>query len=85
MGQNNKLEWFEQLTKKLLLVVGVLGVVVIYFGFFYLLFTRPDEAILPWYILLSPWICIYFGLSQEKQLNTLLWLQQKLLFWRKPK
>ncbi|ABO23541.1 MULTISPECIES: hypothetical protein [Shewanella] len=83
MSKKRKMIWFEQATKTLMLIVGVIGVVVIYAGFFFLLITQSTASFLPWYILISPWLCIYFGLSGEKQRLTLLWLRRKLFFWRK--
>jgi hypothetical protein len=76
------MSWIEKATKGLLLLVGVIGVLVIYFGFFYLLFKPQSATTLPWYILLSPWLCIYFGLSADKQQKSLDWLMQKLMFKR---
>ncbi|GIU26898.1 hypothetical protein [Shewanella colwelliana] len=75
--------WIERLTKRLMLLIGIVGVLVIYVGFFYLLFQQQGSATLPWYILISPWLCIYFGLNPQQQVNTRLWLKQKLPFKRK--
>ncbi|QYK02921.1 hypothetical protein [Shewanella psychrotolerans] len=74
--------WIERMTKRLMLFVGIVGVLVIYFGFFYLLFKPQASGTLPWYILLSPWLCIYFGLSVDKQRKSIDWLMQKLMFKR---
>ncbi|GIU24731.1 hypothetical protein L2719_06975 [Shewanella schlegeliana] len=67
----------ERATKLMMLVVGCVGLLVIYFGFFYLLFTGRSTAATPWYILLSPWVCIFFGLSQKKQLAVIRWFVSK--------
>lgn len=73
--------WIEKVAKQLMLLVGIVGVLVIYSGFFYLLF-QPQGPQLPWYILISPWLCIYFGLNTQQQRNTQRWLMQKLPFKR---
>ncbi len=75
--------WIEKLLKKLMLIIGILGVIVIYGGFFYLLLGFESTEYehtnhLPWYILLSPWICVYFGLNQQQQLDVILWFKKKL-------
>ncbi|MCK8044226.1 MULTISPECIES: hypothetical protein [Shewanella] len=70
----------ERATKIMMLVVGCVGLVVIYFGFFYLMFTGRSTAAIPWYILLSPWVCIYFGLSRHKQIGVIHWFVNK---WRR--
>ena len=67
----------ERATKLMMFVVGCVGLLVIYFGFFYLLFTGRSTAATPWYILLSPWVCIYFGLSKSKQLAAIRWFTKK--------
>ncbi|GIU10206.1 MULTISPECIES: hypothetical protein [unclassified Shewanella] len=67
----------ERATKWLMLVVGCVGLLVIYLGFFYLLFTGKSTAAIPWYILLSPWVCIFFGLNQRKQLGVIRWFVRK--------
>ncbi|ABV88095.1 hypothetical protein [Shewanella pealeana] len=67
----------ERATKWMMLVVGCVGLLVIYFGFFYLLLTGKSTAAIPWYILLSPWVCIFFGLSQRKQLGVIRWFVNK--------
>jgi len=63
--------------KKVMLVVGILGVIVMYGGFLYLMFSGRSTAGLPWFLLISPWICIYFGLSQTKQIATINWFKNK--------
>lgn len=70
----------EQWIKKLMLLVGILGVIVIYGGFLYLFFSGRSTAGLPWFLLISPWICIYFGLSQTRQLATINWFINKFTF-----
>ncbi|MCG9696910.1 hypothetical protein [Shewanella sp. Isolate11] len=75
--------WIEKVAKTLMLVVGIIGVIVIYSGFFYLLFSNKHSGNLPWYILLSPWLCIYFGLNQHQQHDVRQWLKQKFIFKRK--
>lgn len=69
--------WLERTTKMMMLVVGCSGLLVIYFGFFYLLFNGTSTAVIPWYILLSPWICIYFGLSKHIQVRITQWFIEK--------
>ncbi len=69
--------WIEKLLKKLMLIIGIVGVIVIYGGFFYLQFNAEHPNQLPWYILLSPWICIYFGLNPQQQLEVLQWFKKK--------
>ncbi|MBB1267769.1 hypothetical protein [Shewanella sp. SR44-3] len=60
-----------------MLIMGLLGVVIIYGGFLYLLFTGRSTVSLPWYLLLSPWICVYFGLTQTQQLSAMTWIKAK--------
>ena len=67
----------ERATKWMMLVVGCIGLLVIYFGFFYLLLSGKSTAAIPWYILLSPWVCIYFCLCQKKQLGVIRWFVSK--------
>lgn len=69
--------WLEKITRSMMLIVGTLGVLVIYGGFFFLLFTGRSLAVIPWFFLLSPWICIYFGLTQVQQLKVFNWFIQK--------
>ncbi|QIR16201.1 hypothetical protein [Shewanella aestuarii] len=66
-----------------MLSVGILGVIVMYSGFLYLFFSGRSTAALPWFFLISPWLCIYFGLSQTQQVATLYWLKNKFSFSRK--
>lgn len=61
----------------MMLTTGVLGVLVIYGGFFILLFSGRSVAVIPWFFLLSPWICIYFGLTQMQQIKAVNWFIQK--------
>ncbi|MGI2260073.1 hypothetical protein [Shewanella sp. GXUN23E] len=61
----------------MLLVVGIAGVAVIYGGFLYLFFSGRDTSGIPWFFLLSPWICIFFGLSDAGQRSALAWLLAK--------
>ncbi|MPY21302.1 hypothetical protein [Shewanella sp. YLB-07] len=75
---DKKMVWLEKTARNLMLLVGGVGLIVIYSGFFYLMFKGNDTSALPWYLLLSPWICIYFGLTQTRQLAVLLWFKQKL-------
>ena len=67
----------EVLLKKLMLYLGILGVVIIYSGFLYLFFTGDSSHLLPWYLLISPWICVYYGLSSEQQQETLSGLKSR--------
>ncbi|EGM70663.1 hypothetical protein [Shewanella sp. HN-41] len=78
MSWQEKALWLEKITKRMMLVVGTLGVLVIYSGFFFLLFTGRSLAVIPWFFLVSPWICIYFGLTQVQQLKVLNWFVKKL-------
>lgn len=71
--------WLEKTTRNLMLLVGGVGVLVIYFGFFYLLFSGRDTSILPWYLLLSPWVCIFSGLSHKKQFEVIEWFKNKIV------
>ncbi|MCF1428788.1 MAG: hypothetical protein LPD71_02650 [Shewanella sp.] len=57
--------------------VGVMGVIVIYGGFLYLFFSGRDTSGIPWIFLLSPWACIFFGLSKLEQRRTLAWFIAK--------
>nr|WP_100067673.1 hypothetical protein [Shewanella benthica] len=75
---DKKMVWLEKTVRRLMLLVGGMGLIVIYSGFFYLMFKGTDTSFLPWYLLLSPWICIYFGLTQARQLAVILWFKQKL-------
>lgn len=77
MSWQEKALWLEKITKRMMLIVGILGVLVIYSGFFFLLFTDRSLAVIPWFFLVSPWICIYFGLTQVQQLKVLNWFVQK--------
>ncbi|MCL1143364.1 hypothetical protein [Shewanella gaetbuli] len=63
-----------------MLAVGIMGVLVMYGGFLYLFFSGRSTAALPWFFLISPWICIYFGLSQKQQIATINWFIQKFSF-----
>lgn len=67
----------EKLMKKIMLAVGIAGVVIIYAGFLYLLFNGYSTAVLPWYLLLCPWICIYFGLTTAQQMAVYHWFSRK--------
>ncbi|QYJ77770.1 hypothetical protein [Shewanella acanthi] len=78
MSWKEKALWLEKITKRMLLTVGVLGVVVIYGGFFFLMVSGRSVALIPWFFLLSPWICIYFGLSQTQQIKVLHWFVKKV-------
>ncbi|MGX9461728.1 hypothetical protein ACWXWU_10870 [Shewanella sp. A14] len=66
-----------------MLVVGVLGVIIIYGGFLYLFFSGRSTAALPWFLLISPWICVYFGLTHIQQVAVIHWFSQKFSV-RKP-
>lgn len=68
------MSWLENTIKKIMLWVGYLGVVIIYGGFLYLLLSGKDTRGIPWFFLLSPWICIYFGLSEHEQRSAIRWL-----------
>ncbi|ABK48991.1 MULTISPECIES: hypothetical protein [Shewanella] len=78
MSWQDKALWLEKITKRMMLIVGVLGVIVIYGGFFFLLFTGRSVEVIPWFFLLSPWICIYFGLTQVQQANVIKWFIKKV-------
>ncbi|WP_372872675.1 hypothetical protein [Shewanella sp.] len=71
---------FEHYTRKMMLWVGYAGVVVIYGGFIYLLISGRDTRMIPWYFLLSPWVCVYFGLSDTQQKQVMAWLLAKFKF-----
>ena len=74
--------WLEKVIKYVLLSVGMLGVVVNYGGFFYLLLSGGNTSAIPWYGLLSPWICIFFGLPTYKQLSVIDWFKGQC-YWKK--
>lgn len=61
----------------MMLTVGIMGVIVIYGGFLYLLLSGRDTSAIPWFFLLSPWICIFFGLSESEQRRTMMWFIAK--------
>ncbi|MFQ6371465.1 hypothetical protein [Shewanella sp. YIC-542] len=63
--------------KRFMLVLGCLGIMVIYGGFFYLLLSGRSVAPIRWYYLLSPWLCIFFGLSKLQQQQVLHWFLRK--------
>ncbi|WP_298773535.1 hypothetical protein [uncultured Shewanella sp.] len=71
------MEWLERATKWMMLCVGCTGIVIIYSGFFYFLFSSDQKSIIPWYTLLSPWICIYFGLNEKQRADVVRWLLRK--------
>lgn len=73
-------DWLINGCKKCLLIVGTVGVAIIYFGFFYLLLKGDSTAPIHWFYLVSPWLCIYFGLSHQQQREVLRWLIKKLTF-----
>jgi pantothenate synthetase len=75
----------EYLLKKIMLIVGLLGVIIIYGGFFYLLFSGRSTAALPFFLLISPWICVYFGLTHVQQIAVIQWFVQKFTFKKKAK
>ena len=77
MSWQHKALWLEKITKRMMLIVGVLGLIVIYCGFFFLLFSGRSVAVIPWFFLLSPWICIYFGLTQTQQVQVVHWFLKK--------
>ncbi|RTR34402.1 hypothetical protein [Shewanella atlantica] len=79
MRFDKKMDWLEKVTRNVMLFVGVSGVLIIYCGFFFLLFSGRDTSVLPWYLLLSPWVCIYFGLTQAKQLAVIEWFKNKIV------
>lgn len=70
----------EFLIKKIMLIVGVLGVIIIYGGFLYLFFSDRSTAALPWFLLISPWICVYFGLTHVQQVAVIQWFVNKFTF-----
>ncbi|WP_258405672.1 hypothetical protein [Shewanella zhangzhouensis] len=67
----------EFVLKKLMLWTGYAGVVVIYGGFLFLLLSGQDTRALPWYILLSPWVCVFFGLPSAQQHAVVGWFINK--------
>ncbi|WP_299495318.1 hypothetical protein [uncultured Shewanella sp.] len=71
------MERLERATQWMMLSVGCIGIIIIYSGFFYFLFSSEQKNIIPWYTLLSPWICIYFGLSQQQRAGVLQWFLKK--------
>ena len=75
----------ELILKKIMLIVGILGVVIIYGGFLYLLFSGRSTAALPWFLLISPWICVYFGLSHVQQVAVIRWFASKFSFKKSSK
>ncbi|MRG34574.1 hypothetical protein GH729_00665 [Shewanella sp. XMDDZSB0408] len=60
-----------------MLIVGIAGVLVIYSGFLFLLFSGSPTTALPWFLLISPWICVYFGLTQTQQIGVINWFSSK--------
>ncbi len=73
----------EYLLKKIMLIVGIFGVIIIYGGFLYLQFSGRSTAALPWFLLISPWICVYFGLTHVQQVGVIQWFVQKFTFKKK--
>lgn len=73
----------ESLMKKVMLVVGIIGVIVMYGGFLYFFFSGVPTAALPWFLLICPWVCIYFGLTKTQQIASLSWLKNKFTFTNK--
>ncbi|MCL2907778.1 MULTISPECIES: hypothetical protein [Shewanella] len=71
------MHWLETGLKRIMLVLGCLGVVVIYGGFFYLLFSGRSTAAINWFYLISPWLCIFFGLSKRQQHQVIQWFLDK--------
>ncbi|MBV7316812.1 hypothetical protein [Shewanella sp. NIFS-20-20] len=67
----------ERWTRRMLLVVGIAGVVVINFGFLYLLLSGHSTESISWFFLISPWLCIFFGLSTADQLAVIHWCRQR--------
>ena len=76
MSFDKKMVWLEKATRNIMLLVGGLGVLIIYSGFVYLLVSGLDTSILPWYLLLSPWICVFYGLNRDKQLKVIEWFKK---------
>jgi len=79
MRFDKKMDWLEKIVRNVMLFVGISGVLVIYCGFLFLLFSGRDTTVLPWYLLISPWVCIYFGLTQAKQLAVIEWFKYKIV------
>nr|WP_228729964.1 hypothetical protein [Shewanella avicenniae] len=69
--------WLISGCKKCLLWVGYAGVVVNYSGFLYLLFSGSSTIPFHWFFLISPWLCIYFGLPHQQQQNVIRWFLRK--------
>lgn len=72
-----KVHLLEKILKNIMFYMGILGVAIIYGGFLYLLFSGRSTQQLPWYLLISPWICIYFGLTTTKQFAVYSWFMGK--------
>jgi hypothetical protein len=81
----NDVAKLEYLLKKIMLIVGILGVIIIYGGFLYLLFSGRSTAALPWFLLISPWICVYFGLTHVQQVAVIQWFTHKFSFKKSTK
>ncbi len=79
MRLDKNMDWLEKVTRNVMLFVGISGILVIYCGFLFLLFSGRDTSLLPWYLLLSPWVCIYFGLTKSKQSAVVEWFKQKIV------
>ncbi len=76
------MERLEKAMRMTMLAVGVIGIAVIYFGFVYLQVNDDMGITMPWYFLISPWICVYFGLTQTQQIATINWFVNKFK-WKK--
>ena len=84
-GDVDNVAKLEYLLKKLMLIMGALGVIIIYGGFLYLFFSGRSTAALPWFLLISPWICVFFGLSQVQQVAVFHWFSNKFSFKKSSK
>jgi pantothenate synthetase len=49
------------------------------------LFSGRSTAALPWFLLISPWICVYFGLTHVQQVAVIQWFTHKLSFKKSTK
>ncbi|WP_025820015.1 hypothetical protein [Shewanella marina] len=71
-----------RIVKQLLLGVGITGIVVNYAGFFYMLAVGFPISSIHWFFLLSPWLCVFYGLSDAQQAAVFKWFKHKG-FWRR--
>ncbi|MGL5047076.1 MAG: hypothetical protein ACRC6S_05830 [Shewanella sp.] len=77
MSWQEKALWLDNITKRMMLIIGILGLMVIYCGFFFQLFSGRSVAVISWFFLISPWVCIYFGLTNAQQAKVADWFLKK--------